>query len=81
MCNHTVLFNIVNWRDKVSGVVPKLLITLGVHGAVQFTTGITKSKYIVAINNNPKDPIFDIADYGFVGDAKTFVEALLKLIQ
>ena len=64
-----------------SSIAPKLLITLGVHGAVQFTTGITKSKYIVAINNNPKAPIFDIADYGFVGDAKSFVEALLKLIQ
>ena len=64
-----------------SSIAPKLLITLGVHGAVQFTSGITKSHYIVAINNNPKAPIFDVADYSYIGDAKTFVEALLRLIQ
>ena len=64
-----------------SSIAPKLLITLGVHGAVQFTTGIGKAEYVVAVNNNPKAPIFNEADYSFIGDATDFVEALLKIIQ
>lgn len=64
-----------------SSIAPKLLITLGVHGAVQFTTGIGKAEYVVAVNNNPKAPIFNEADYHFIGDGADFVEALLKIIQ
>lgn len=64
-----------------SSIAPKLLITLGVHGAVQFTSGIERSNYIIAVNKNPKAPIFDKADYGFVGDANEFVEELNKIIQ
>jgi len=64
-----------------SSIAPKFLLTLGVHGAVQFTTGIGKSQLIIAINNNPKAPIFDYADYAYIGDANDFVSALLKIIQ
>jgi len=64
-----------------SSIAPKFLLTLGVHGAVQFTTGIGKADVSVAVNNNPKAPIFDVVDYSFVGDAQAFAEAFLKIIQ
>lgn len=64
-----------------SSISPNFLLTLGVHGAVQFTTGIGKAKLIVAVNNNSKAPIFDVADYSYTGDATDFVEALLNIIQ
>lgn len=64
-----------------SSISPKFLLTLGVHGAVQFTTGIEKSEIIIAVNHQPKSPIFDCADYAYIGDAQAFVEALLKIIQ
>lgn len=62
-------------------VSPRLLINLGVHGAVQFTTGIQKSELIISINNNPKAPIFDYSDYSYIGDAHDFIKALLNIIQ
>lgn len=62
-------------------ISPKLLITLGVSGAVQFTSGILNSEILVAVNNNKNAPIFDYADYSFVGDANLFIEELLKIIK
>ena len=62
-------------------ISPKLLITLGLSGAVQFTSGILNSEIVVAINSYRKAPIFDYADYSFVGDANSFIEELLKLIK
>ncbi len=62
-------------------IAPRLLLTLGVHGAVQFVSGITKSEVVVAVNTNHEAPIFSYADYTFVGDAYEFVEAFLKVLQ
>ncbi|MFA5692595.1 MAG: electron transfer flavoprotein subunit alpha/FixB family protein [Acholeplasmataceae bacterium] len=62
-------------------ISPRLLINLGVHGAVQFTSGILKSELIISINNNPKAPIFDYSDYSFIGDAHDFIKALLNIFQ
>ncbi|MCK9236112.1 MAG: electron transfer flavoprotein subunit alpha/FixB family protein [Acholeplasmataceae bacterium] len=64
-----------------NSIAPKLLINLGLHGAVQFTAGIEKAELVISVNKNEKAPIFDYSDYQFVGDAQAFVEAMLKVIQ
>jgi electron transfer flavoprotein alpha subunit len=59
-------------------VAPKLLITLGISGAVQFTAGMTGSETVFAVCNDKNASIFDTAHYGIVGDV---FEILPKLIE
>lgn len=56
----------------------KLIITLGVSGAVQFTAGMRSSDCIIAINKDKSAPIFDIAHYGIVGDFYEVIPMILK---
>lgn len=62
-------------------VRPKLIITCGVSGAVQFTAGMNNSEYIFAINKDEKAPIFKIAHYGIVGDIYEIIPQLIEAIK
>jgi len=76
---------LLDYRHQIGSsgktVKPKLIITFGVSGAVQFTTGMKDAECIIAVNNDPAAPIFDLAHFALLGDIYEVIPELIRIIK
>ena len=61
-------------------VRPHIYVALGISGAIQHKAGMQDSEYIIAVNSNAAAPIFEVADYGIVGDLYQVVPMMLDAL-
>jgi len=64
-----------------STVQPFVYVAFGISGAIQHVAGMEKSEMIIAVNNDPKAPIFDVATVSIVGDAQKILPEIVKILQ
>ena len=62
-------------------VRPKVYLALGISGSAQHVAGMTQSKVIIAVNNDPSAPIFQVAHYGAVADIFEILPLMLEKAQ
>ncbi len=62
-------------------VSPQFLMTLGASGAMHYTMGFKEAEFVIAIDQNPRAPIFEVADVGVVADIRELLPALLGLLE
>lgn len=61
-------------------VCPKVYIAVGISGAVQHLSGMSGAETVIAVNSDPKAPIFDYADYGIVGDWEAVIDEIMEVL-